>query len=439
MIFNEQTWRLEQQRRGIALFLLEMKRIDREQGRLLEKKGWKYKETAERTVMFTFGEVTLVRRCYVKSGRRCYPVDEYLELEPYSRISKYLLYKLATLVVDLPCRKAAAHFNELLYLNISKDMVANARKHATKLYKEKEKYRFFKEEELIEKIKVKVLYIEGDGVLISTPDLKNGINKTDFAHFIVHEGVEKEYGARSKTIHKHEIWSDNNKEARQHVLDYLHNHYEIGRDTLIISNSDMGHGYTPRVFEEIAKAFHCRHEHYWDRYHLNQQVSEIMKNFPQALEERLFVALETHNKKEARLVLETAESLIGEEMFDLEEKLKKFKTKLLNNFSYTSFPESRGIKSGGIGVLESNHTKLCYRMKKQARYWSKEGALTMGRMIIDKAEGQLEELFYGSWREDYEKYKAMEGLSAQKFLAKRKESGGLRQVRQANKSGRRRY
>lgn len=43
----------------------------------------------------------------------------------------------------------------------------------------------------------------------------------------------------------------------------------------------------------------------------------------------------------------------------------------------------------------------------------------MGRMIIDKAEGQLEDLFYGSWREDYEKYKTMEGLSAQKFLAKR--------------------
>lgn len=140
--------------------------------------------------MFTFGEVTLVRRCYVKSGRRFYLVDEYLELEPYCRISKYLLYKLATLVVDLPCRKVTAHFKELLYLNTSKDMVANARKHATKLYKEK--YRFFKEEELIEKIKVKVLYIEDYGVLISTPDLKNDINKTDFAHFNVHEGVEKE-------------------------------------------------------------------------------------------------------------------------------------------------------------------------------------------------------------------------------------------------------
>lgn len=439
MTFNEETWRLENQKREIRLFLSEMKRIDREQGRILEEEGWLYKETAERTVMFTFGEVTLVRRCYIKRGVRRYPVDEYLELEPYSRISKYLLYKLATTVVDLPCRKAALHFKELLYLNITKDMVANARKHATRLYAEKEEYRFFKEEEMIEKIKIKAIHIEGDGVLISTPDAENEVSKTDFAHFIIHEGVEKEYGKRGKTINKHEIWSDNNKDARNQVLDYLHNYYDISKDTLIITNSDMGHGYTPYVFEEIAKAFHCKHEHFWDRYHLNRQISDMMKNFPSILEEKLFSAIEKYSKKSARTVLDTAESYIGEDDLDFEEKFKKFKNKLLNNFSYTKLPEQRGIKPGGIGVLESNHTKLCYRMKKQARRWSKEGALTMGKMIIDKAEGKLEELFYGHWREEYEKYRDMNGISAQKFLTKGNPNRGIRQVRQANKSGKRRY
>lgn len=439
MTFNEEAWRLEHQKREIRLFLSEMKRIDREQGRILEKEGWLYKETAERTVMFTFGEVTLVRRCYIKKGVRRYPVDEYLELEPYSRISKYLLYKLATTVVDLPCRKAALHFKELLYLNITKDMVANARKQATRLYAEKEEYRFFKEEEMIDKIKIKVLHIEGDGVLISTPDAENEVSKTDFAHFIIHEGVEMEYGKRGKTINKHEIWSDNNKDARDQVLDYLHNYYDISRDTLIITNSDMGHGYTPYVFEEIAKAFHCRHEHFWDRYHLNRLISDMMKNFPSVLEEKLFSAIEKYSKKSARTVLDTAESYIGEDDSDFEEKFKKFKNKLLNNFSYTKLPEQRGIKPGGIGVLESNHTKLCYRMKKQARRWSKVGALTMGKMIIDKAEGKLEELFYGGWREEYEKYKNMAGISAQNFLTKPNPNRGIRHVRQANKSGKRRY
>lgn len=439
MMFNEEAWRLEHQKREIRLFLSEMKRIDREQGRILEKEGWLYKETAKRTVMFTFGEVTLVRRCYIKKGVRRYPVDEYLELEPYSRISKYLLYKLATTVVDLPCRKAALHFKELLYLNITKDMVANARKQATRLYAEKEEYRFFKEEEMIDKIKIKVLHIEGDGVLISTPAAENEVSKTDFAHFIIHEGVEKEYGKRGKTINKHEIWSDNNKDARDQVLDYLHNYYDISKDTLIISNSDMGHGYTPYVFEEIAKAFHCKHEHFWDRYHLNRLISDMMKNFPSVLEEKLFSAIEKYSKKSARVVLDTAESYIGEGDLDFEEKFKKFKNKLLNNFSYTKLPEQRGIKPGGIGVLESNHTKLCYRMKKQARRWTKVGALTMGKMIIDKAEGKLEELFYGRWREEYEKYKNMSGISTQKFLAKGNPDRGIRHVRQANKSGKRRY
>lgn len=175
------------------------------------------------------------------------------------------------------------------------------------------------------------------------------------------------------------------------------------------------------------------------RYHLNRQISDMMKNFPSILEEKLFSAIEKYSKKSARTVLDTAESYIGEDDLDFEEKFKKFKNKLLNNFSYTKLPEQRGIKPGGIGVLESNHTKLCYRMKKQARRWSKEGALTMGKMIIDKAEGKLEELFYGHWREEYEKYRDMNGISAQKFLTKGNPNRGIRQVRQANKLGKRRY
>ena len=45
-------------------------------------------------------------------------------------------------------------------------------------------------------------------------------------------------------------------------MDYLYNHYEITKDTLLITNSDMGQGYTPYVFEEIAKTFSCQHVHF---------------------------------------------------------------------------------------------------------------------------------------------------------------------------------
>ncbi|MFK4909138.1 ISLre2 family transposase, partial [Lactococcus petauri] len=95
--------------------------------------------------------------------------------------------------------------------------------------------------------------------------------------------------------------------------------------------------------------------------------------------------------------------------------------------------------SAGIGIMESNHTKLSYRMKKQARHWSVEGALIMGQMILDKAEGKLHDLFFGDWREKYAKYKDLDCLSVQQFLKRGERSSGIRQVKQANKSGRARY
>lgn len=438
MSFSEESFTVEMRAMYIRHFIKKMKQVDREHGALLEKEGWFYKETAERRVMFTFGEVVLVRRCYIKKGKRRYPVDEYLGLEPYSRYSKELLYKIAVTAVDLTCRKATAHFKELLHLDISKDTVHKARKIATQLYEEREEYRFFDEEEFIKK-EVKVLYIEGDGLLLSTPEANDKKKKTDFSHFLIHEGLEKEYGKRKKTVQRHEIWAASNKAAREKVIDYLYNHYEITTDTLLITNSDMGHGYTPYIFEEIAKTFSCQHVHFWDKYHLRKEISQMMKPFPLTFEEELFQAIAKHDKKAAKEVLNKATVLIPEEEEAFCESFVKFSRKLLRNFTYTQSPESRGLSSAGIGIMESNHTKLSYRMKKQARHWSVEGALTMGQMILDKAEGKLHDLFFGDWREEYKKYKSLESLSVQQFLKRSKESSGIRKVKQANKSGRARY
>ncbi|HBI1562971.1 TPA: ISLre2 family transposase, partial [Enterococcus faecalis] len=50
---------------------------------------------------------------------------------------------------------------------------------------------------------------------------------------------------------KHEIISANNRQAREAVMDYVYNHYKTDENTLIITNSDMGNGYTPYVFKEL--------------------------------------------------------------------------------------------------------------------------------------------------------------------------------------------
>ncbi|VTS24349.1 Uncharacterised protein [Streptococcus pseudoporcinus] len=43
------------------------------------------------------------------------------------------------------------------------------------------------------------------------------------------------------------------KLVKEELLDYIYNNYEVSEDTLLITNSDMGKGYTSRVFKEIKK------------------------------------------------------------------------------------------------------------------------------------------------------------------------------------------
>ena len=112
-----------------------------------------------------------------------------------------------------------------------------------------------------------------------------------------------------------------NKKAREEVVDYIYNHYELGEKTMVITNSDMGKGYTPYVFKELVGGFSGKHLHFWDRYHLNERIKDFFKSYPPTLQERFFQAIATHNKQEARLVLETIESIVEteEEMIRFEQ------------------------------------------------------------------------------------------------------------------------
>ncbi|MCW1089743.1 ISLre2 family transposase, partial [Streptococcus anginosus] len=73
--------------------------------------------------------------------------------------------------------------------------------------------------------------------------------------------------------------------AREELLDYLYNHFEITDKTILITNSDNGKGYTKRIFQEIKKALGIKcHEHFWDAYHLNEQLKAFLKPYPEPLQ-----------------------------------------------------------------------------------------------------------------------------------------------------------
>ncbi|HEM4254626.1 TPA: ISLre2 family transposase [Streptococcus suis] len=386
-------------------------KYDEEMVPVMKARGYTCIHSMERTVAFTFGEFTFRRRRWKKGDKWCVPVDEKLGLTKNTRFSWEFMYQIAKLSTMMPYEKVTQVIQMTYHIIITKPIVVKAVKLCNELLTEREVYRFYKETEEIEKRKVDVIYIEGDGVMVKARDIDTDNRHYDLSHFVVHTGSQKVGSNRFELKDKKEFVGLDNRLAREQVLDYLYNTYEITDNTLLITNSDGGHGYTPYVFKEIAKALKIkRHEHFWDEYHVNQKLKSFFKPYSEELLDKAFQAIKQHDKGKLRTVLDTTESLVltEEEM----EEFEKFKRKLLNNFQYTKPAELRGFTHAGIGIMESQHRKITYRMKKRGMYWTVLGAETMSRIIVLNHEEQLRDLFFGSWREEYEKIAELESITA---------------------------
>lgn len=410
VMFDELVIQSEFQKDNIQKFIKQLQEIDCQKAQQMKATGWKYIKTAQRTVLFIFGEVTFNRRCYRKNAEYRYPVDEYLGLKPHSRFSSELMYQVAITSCYMPYRKVCDLFVNLKNIFITKDTVLQARKLVTKLYQEKDEYLQYMEQKDSKKKKVDILYVEGDGILVKSKDGKS--LRTELSHFVVHEGVAEEYHHRKKLVNKHEIIRSSNYAAREELINYIYNHYNLKDTSILVTNSDMGHGYSPYIFKEIASALSCRHEHFWDKYHLNELILSSLKGINQELINLLFEEIENHNKKKVRMVLDTIESTIIDDQ--VSGKFNYLKNRLLQNFVYTTPSKIRGIQVDTLGIIESQQCKISNRMKNRGMYWSKEGAETMARMVIDGGLGLVRELFFGSWREMYNEY-IKGGLSAAEY------------------------
>ncbi|MCT4404615.1 hypothetical protein EFT43_06835 [Leuconostoc falkenbergense] len=157
-MFNEHELVLQQQQQNIRDFLRKIEHFDRQEASVMRAKEYEYVKTAERTVTFTFGEVTFSRRVYAKDGQFIYPVDEKLNLLPYVRFSMELLFELTNMATNMSYRAVAKTISALKHIEVTKDTVFKAVKLATTLYQEQDDYRFFKDVDLLKKVKTDVLY-----------------------------------------------------------------------------------------------------------------------------------------------------------------------------------------------------------------------------------------------------------------------------------------
>ncbi|USI65288.1 ISLre2 family transposase [Lactococcus petauri] len=389
-----------------------IKKYDKAIKRQLIAEGWSYETTSQRTVIFTFGEVTFRRKGYKRNGVWRYPVDERLGLEKHSRHSRELLFQVARLATLMAYRKVTDVIEMVYNVYITKDTVRKAVRTAARLYNERDEYKYYEESQQIEKIKSNVIYIEGDGVMVRTTSGER--HWTDLTHFVIHTGslqVSEGKYPRWELQNKREIISVSYEDAVDKLKTCLNNFYDLTPETILITNSDMGKGYGVKTFKSIARLFEVEHhEHFYDAYHINKDIKRFFKKQDEKLTTMIFHGIEKHDKKEVRLALDSVDDSL---MSDKEwEEFSKFSRRLLSNFQYTTPAKSRGFTSKGIGIMESQHRKITYRMKNNGMYWGIEGAQAMSRMIIEKSENILRELFFGDWREEFEHYKALpENLS----------------------------
>ena len=243
--------------------------------------------------------------------------------------------------------------------------------------------------------------------MIKTTDAKHNRKHTDFAHFVVHTGK----GKRGKWLSFKEFYAPSVEEAKEQVLDYLYNSFDIDDETMLITHSDGGIGYAYKAFWELASDIGIakgKHHYFWDRWHVFHYIKEETKDVPQ-LRGFFIEAVKENDKAKLLAALDTMEGLIANSEEE-QEKFRKFKNRLLVNFRHTRTSEQRHIPYPDYAIIEALHKKVTFRMKRRGMYWSIQGALTMIQLIIMKKRNELHEFQSGSWIEKYEQIEAEERL-----------------------------
>ena len=105
---------------------------------IMRTQGFKRINQKERTVIFSFGEMTFSRSRWKKGDVVRIPVDEKLGLEPRARFSQELLYQLTTLSNYMPYRKVVSEMELLKNIYITKNSVQRALETAGGLLKERD-------------------------------------------------------------------------------------------------------------------------------------------------------------------------------------------------------------------------------------------------------------------------------------------------------------
>ena len=280
-----------------------------------------------RTLNFIFGPVTFQRRYYqAGTKKREFYLDQQLKIKPRRRLSPHYLMMMAKIVQTTTMRNTADILNLVFDSGITADSVMHA------------------VHELGNQIANQI------------------INRHDFLS-VGHQG---------------------RLEAR--LSDYLDRHYKLAGQTIFLA-SDAGPGYEPaKLLSLVPQGAHG--EYFLDRYHCLQKIEHTLGRHNE-LAMRAIKAVRHHDQAELTIILDTYESQnLTEKQADDLMRLRKY---LQRNWRYILSPQMRGFKDIHlIGSVESSHRAFTYRMKKQGKSWTKQGAKAMIGLIEARMNGELQ-------------------------------------------------
>lgn len=361
-----------------------IERLDDEIVEKWKQEGWRVERRDKRTILTSFGQMTFLRRRMKKEGEAgCYPLDDAMGFRKYQRMTAYFEYLVAQVAAGATYRQTAAAVSTLTTNTISHQQVGNVIHAVGKRCEEQEDAQKEVADEGQQLREPEVLMIEGDGVTIRPQGTRNHL---EIHRFQIAEGVRMN-GKRRELVGTHYVASFSRQDAVDQMISYLGSHYDLS-NTIVLSNSDGGSGYEKEVFDEIiGKAL--RHEHFRDRYHVNQKIKDRVGWAGKALNKALHKALRERDWERVCTVLDTIASNAGDaQQMEHVELLKGY---LQRNWDYLASLEERGLGkyAGSLGTCESNHRLYSYRMKKQGRRWGEKGGRAMIRILTALKNGNL--------------------------------------------------
>lgn len=334
----------------------------------------------ERTITFAFGPVTFNRRYYKTDDQQMmFYLDQELAIEARRRLSPYYRLMMTLVAQTTTMRNTATVLNLLFDSGVTVDSVMRAVHELGAPIKEITKHN---EQAVVPRYIPTNLTVEGDAFVIKLKSHKPSQARwAEVHHFRVYERI------KGKLVNRHDfIELGNLNRIRARVSNYLDRHYKLNDQTIFLA-SDGGPGYDPQTMKALVPA-NAHGEYFIDRYHCLRKI-EITLGHDNKLTPLAIKAIRQYDQTALTAVLDTHESLeLSAKQLDDLERLRSY---LHRNWDYLSSPKQRDYHGiGMIGSIESAHRAFTYRMKKQGKTWTENGARAMLNLIEARVNSHLE-------------------------------------------------